>query len=191
MKKIILTLLLMTSPLVFAEQTANETLLSGAITHGGFGGPEFKLSQVNGETNYLTGGKGAWLVNKQYYLGGGGYALMKRMDKNGRLYEFGYGGLIVGCIGAPTKLWHYSADVLMGGGGVSEFNNAATQVSGDRGDTVFVLEPRIYGTLNLTPFAELNLGAGYRWVREVDRTVFGSNDLNGWVITANVMFGHF
>ena len=44
-----------------------ETFFQGEIASGGFGGPELRISQIDGETNLLMGGKGAWLIDHQFY----------------------------------------------------------------------------------------------------------------------------
>ncbi|MDH4275957.1 MAG: hypothetical protein OEW08_13060, partial [Gammaproteobacteria bacterium] len=146
------------SQIVYAEGV-RENLLGSSVEHGGFGGPQFSVTQLQGETNYLMGGKGAWLMNHAFYIGGGGFASMIGMDKHNASYDFGYGGLIAGYIGNPNKLVHFAVDVLLGGGGVTGRNERSGGMM--RADSVLVFEPKVYAAVNLAEHAQLNLGVGY------------------------------
>jgi hypothetical protein len=86
---------------LFAQE---ETLLgSGEVTHGGFGGPVFKYAQIKGEPAILVGGRGGWILNHTFIIGGGGYGLANDIKANNPLIiapgitkpylNFGYGGL--------------------------------------------------------------------------------------------------
>lgn len=82
---------------------------------GGFGGPELRLTQLDNETNYLMGGKGAWLVDHRFYLGGAGFGSTKTIgDTNMRL---GYGGVMLGYIFPSTKIHTVSVELVAGAGG--------------------------------------------------------------------------
>ena len=50
----------------------DEQLVSGKIESGGFGAPVWKITQINGETAMLTGGRGGWIINHTFVIGGGG-----------------------------------------------------------------------------------------------------------------------
>src|SRR3989339_1042733 len=55
----------------FAQE---RTLLGdGEITSGGFGGPEIKLSTLYDKSALMIGGKGGWIINHKFSIGGGGY----------------------------------------------------------------------------------------------------------------------
>ena len=52
-----------------------ETLLSGNIESGGFGGFVVRFSEIGGAFAVLAGGRGGWIINHTFVLGGGGYGL--------------------------------------------------------------------------------------------------------------------
>ena len=176
------------SQFVLADDV-RENLLGSAVVHGGFGGPEFQVTKLNGDASYMMGGKGAWLLNHTYYVGGAGHGSTMTTAKNGVDYDFGYGGLVVGCMGSPNKLLHYAADITFGGGGINERTYHHSSSVG-RPDAVFVVEPKIYMAVNLAEHAQLNIGAGYRYVDQV-APPFSSGDLSSWVVSTNVVFGRF
>ena len=90
--------------------SGEQTLISGDIEHGGYGGPVFKFTQIgpNQDYGYLVGGQGGWIINHQFVLGGGGYGLSNNIPADwlpespdlyptfGTQYlNFGYGGLFL------------------------------------------------------------------------------------------------
>ena len=73
MKKYLLILMIcFTSTQVMAQ---TQTLISGDIKHGGYGGPVLKVTQINGDTGLMVGGRGGWIINDTFCLGAGGYGL--------------------------------------------------------------------------------------------------------------------
>ena len=70
MRKLVATLL--TALIVCPALARADTLISGDIEHGGFGGPIFRITSLNGQTVALSGGRGAWLVNSMFSIGGAG-----------------------------------------------------------------------------------------------------------------------
>lgn len=155
-----------------------QTLISGPIENGGFGGPVVKFSQVNDKFAVLVGGYGGWLINHTFMIGGGGFGLANEIrglqaaqllygtGDNLRL-QFGYGGLMLEYIGESAKLIHFYVSTLVGVGAVDYqyingyqpyFDNSATA------SVVFVLEPSANVELNVSRFFRLGAGAGYRLV---------------------------
>lgn len=61
-------------PATGAAQEA-ETLLGGGTTSGGFGGPATAFTTIHGDFAILVGGRGGWIVNHSFVLGGAGYGL--------------------------------------------------------------------------------------------------------------------
>ncbi|MBN1426023.1 hypothetical protein JXA88_15850, partial [Candidatus Fermentibacteria bacterium] len=56
-------------------QEQPETLLKGPIENGGFGGLVVKFSQLADQTAVFVGGRGGWILNHTFVIGGGGYGL--------------------------------------------------------------------------------------------------------------------
>ena len=197
---------------MFSAQAQEETLLSGGLESGGYGGPAVRFSPVKGEFGILVGGYGGWLVNHSLLIGGGGYGLVNeiRAEKtaedlysyNGRpLYlNIGYGGLVLEYILAPTRVAHVYASALIGAGGV----NYRRSFMNDDGwdpypgstfsdtDTFFILEPGLFVELNVTSWFRLSLGGTYRYVTGINHLVGISNsDIGGPSGGITLKFGSF
>lgn len=174
--------------LVFSTQSYSqerESLFKGKVSSGGFGGPEMRISELDGESNALMGGKGAWLINHEYYLGGAGFGSINTLGTEN--YDFGYGGIMLGYIMKPQNIINFSAEIIAGAGGLSK----RTDIGDDDADVLWVIEPAIYAGLNLTDFAKVTVGLSYRSVHGSGTVGISNSDLSG--ISANIalMFGKF
>ena len=177
---IILTLLL-----VFFYSTVHaverETLLAPQkYESGGFGGPTISFTQLNDKSTWGLGGKGAWLVNHAYYIGGGGYNTFLNESNNDGILQ--HEGLILGFVGRPNRIFHYSVELLIGGGQLIIDQQ-------DDFDAVFAAEPQAYLSINLATFAVLNVGVSYRYISGSNNNTYSSSDLSGAAFNINVMFG--
>ncbi len=205
MKKAILILVFgLLAIQVFA---AEETLFSGELSHGGFGGPVVKFSQVNGINSVLAGGRGGWIINHSLIIGGGGYGLVNNIKAPGVYVDgvqanlvFGYGGLELEYISRPNRLVHYSMYMLIGGGGIS--NTIFDEVGEDyenhhhynhdiENDEIWVIEPALNVTLNVTSFFRISAGAGYRYVTGANLTGTSNSDLSNTAFNLTFRFGKF
>jgi hypothetical protein len=178
-----------------------ETLISGSVTQGGYGGPVFTYSRVLGRDAILFGGRGGWIANHHFVFGAGGFALVSRVPapadasdfgEDLRL-EFGYGGLWFEYTFLPEKLVHASIGTLIGGGAV-DYSRIRRTLSEDRvveSDVVFVVDPVIAAELNILPVLRLSLGVGYRYVGSVDLTGLREEDLSGFTGSVMLKFGRF
>jgi len=172
----------------FAQE---ETVLSGGIRSGGFGAPVVKFSEVNNSFAVFAGGRGGWIINSTFVIGGGGYGLSNDIvpDETSspfdpfRRIDMGYGGLELEYIGMSDKLVHYSVYVLIGGGGVS--------YQGPISDGFFVLEPAANVEVNLTRWFRINGGVGYRFVSGVELPGLTNSDLSAFAGSLTFKFGSF
>ena len=74
MKRLVPVLaLLFTSPLAAQEV---ETVLTEPTSHGGFGGPVMAFTSIRGVFGVMLGGRGGWIINHQFVIGGRGAALV-------------------------------------------------------------------------------------------------------------------
>lgn len=167
--------------------TQERTLVGDGIESGGFGAPVVKLTQVHGELGVLAGGRGGWVINHIFVLGGGGYGLANDVWVQGLFPEprlqFGYGGLELEAIIASNSLIHFTVAGLVGGGGV--------RLGLDPTDAVFVMEPQATVEINVTRFMRLNLGGGYRWVMDVDIPYLTNGDFSAPFGALGLKFGKF
>jgi len=178
----IAVLLASASPLLAQERT----LIGGGFDSGGFGAPVVKFSQIDGEFALFVGARGGWIIDHTFVLGGGGYGLSNDIDRNDdgvRDFEFGYGGLELEYINSSDDLIHFTAYLLVGGGGLS--GTAVIE------EAVFVLEPALNGELNVTDYFRFHAGAGFRWVSGVDSPGLDGSDLSSFHAQVTLKFGTF
>jgi hypothetical protein len=182
-------------------QPEMETLISGDIAKGGYGGPLLMYSRVLDRDALFFGGKGGWIVNHRFVLGGGGFGMTTRVPapagapevgEDLRL-EFGYGGVWLEYIFLPEKVFHATVGTLLGGGGVSynrlrRTDRAAREVESD---TVFIIDPVLSAEVNVIRFLRVSAGVGYRYVGSVDLTGLRKEDLSGFTASVMLRFGRF
>jgi len=189
--------------MAFAQE---ETLLgSGKITSGGYGAPVIKYTQIKGEPAILVGGKGGWIINHSFIIGGGGYGLVNNIDANNTFaamlsepyLNFGYGGLELEYIVQSDQMVHFSVNTLIGAGGVSyrpsffdehrdNWNNWDSP-----SDAFFVFEPGANVELNVIDFFRINAGVSYRLISGVNFDDLKNSDLAGISGVLTFKFGKF
>lgn len=176
-----------------APALADEKTLLGdmsEIDHGGFGGPVVRFTQIDGAFAVLTGGRGGWIIDHRFVVGGGGYGLATRHKAkglagiSGQDLEMGYGGGILEFIIASDQLIHCSTEVLIGAGGV-------TTAEGSEEDAFFVAEPGVNLMLNITKFFRMGFGASYRFTAGANFGDLDSGDLSGGAAVLTFKFGSF
>jgi hypothetical protein len=214
-KHFCIILLILLSTALFAQQdsTANqvETLLSGKIESGGYGGPLIKLGQILGKTGFFVGGQGGWIINHRFVLGGKGYVLVNPVEIEGLQnihVGFGCGGVLLKYICNSDKLVHVTFESMIGLGGVY---NDVTDYSKDHdpidytGDAGLVLEPGINIELNVAKHFRINAGITYLFVNGIEydpgapyQDVIGTDyshvsdsDLGGMSVLLSFEFGVF
>ncbi|MFC1619184.1 hypothetical protein ACFL45_04485 [Candidatus Neomarinimicrobiota bacterium] len=196
MKKSMLVVILMAaSTLSFAQQ---QTLVSGHVDHGGFGGPAFALTQITGETGILTGGHGGWIIDHVVYLGGGGYGLINEIpfgqSESGeeQFLSFNYGGLVLGGILGSDRLIHLTAHAMLGTGTVGyRYHDLDFENIDGASDLIYVLEPTVNVEMNVMKFFRIGAGASYRYVLGVDSEGLTDEDLSGLSAMLILKFGKF
>jgi hypothetical protein len=212
MKKLlsILAVIIFTSACTFAQE---ETLIgNGEVSNGGFGGPVVKYTQINSKSAVLVGGRGGWIINHSFIIGGGGYGLVNNIQSNSTIWSpffndkpyinFGYGGLELEYIIQSDKLLHFSVITLIGAGGVSyrdnlwddEWDNDSDDDDDDwdsPNDEFFVFEPGANLELNIASFFRINAGVSYRFISGVNMVDLSNNDLAGPAASLTLKFGSF
>jgi hypothetical protein len=178
-----------------------ETLISDDISSGGYGGAVLMYSRILERDTLFFGGKGGWIINHHFVLGGGGFAMITRVPPPAGApdigedlrTEFGYGGLWLEYIFLPDKLVHGSIGTLLGGGSVaySRIRRTERQDREVENDVVFVAEPVISVEMNISRFLRLSAGAGYRHVGSVNLTGLRREDVSGFTGSVMLKFGRF
>ena len=180
-------------------ETLEQTLISGEIESGGFGGPVLKVTEFNGDVGLLVGGRGGWIINHTFVLGGGGYGLTTDIDAPMRYHylNVGYGGGIVEYIVLSDKLIHFSVNTLIGAGGVNYRErywdwDDDLDLDLDDADDFFVVEPGVDLMLNVAPVFRVGVGVSYRHVYGIDELKgLSDSDMSGLSTTFTFKFGKF
>lgn len=183
-----------------------QTLIDGDVSHGGFGGPAIKVSNVAGDPGHWVGGGGGWIINlnEQHALslGGGGYGLVTEHsvtfvtepdfgnpDEDYYIHN-GYGGFKFEYINHSHRLLHATFSSLIGGGGLST-RQADYSYDNDDPDPYFVFEPMANVEVNMTEFMRITAGVGYRYTSGINSAGFDDSDFSGITGTVTFKFGKF
>lgn len=137
--------------------------------------PDFKVTEVDGDTGQLAGGYVGWLVEDQLLVGGAAYWLANGPDDA----EMTYGGLLIGWTTSAERRIQFGARSLIGvgratlGTDVTRFarfgarrgspapaEGATVRVRGR--DDFFVFEPQLTLITQLNEQLGITWGAGYR-----------------------------
>ncbi len=192
-KNLAIAVILTSATLVAQEQT----LLGRNMTHGGFGSWGAQVSQVNGETAYLSTSRLSWLINHRYSLGLGGYNLIGSVDgpltlaSKSRFINLDLGGIELGYIFAPDKVIHGSFRVLTSLGQVSYHNSDPDTPWQGEEDLISSIVPSVDLMVNVTSFIHMGITASYRLINGVDLDGLTNSDLSGPSIGAVIQFGKF
>lgn len=180
-----------------AQAQTTETLFSGNITHGGFGGPVVKIGEVAGSTGVWLGGRGGWIINLDrdhaISLGGAGYGLVTNHSTpidNDLFALNAYGGFDIEYTNQSTRLVHFTASALLGAGGLMLRDRNFEDVQDDV-DSYFVFEPALQAELNVTHFFRITAGASYRMTSGISRFGFSDSDFSGLNGVITFKFGKF
>ena len=163
-----------------------QTLISGEIESGGTGGPILKFTGVSDTFCVLLGGRGGWIINHMFMLGGGGYGLVSDVFISGNKLHMGYGGFYAEYIINSDALVHFTVGSLIGMG------NVHFDPEGSDSRSYFVLEPEANVELNVVTFFRVCAGVSYRFAIGVSGPG-GLNDAALSGLSANLFFkfGHF
>jgi len=197
MKKVMIPIIILLLSLsAFGD---DETLISGEIESGGYGGLEVKFASLNGEWEVLVGGRGGWIINHQFVLGGAGYGLATEGETSpgivypvpNYIFDMGYGGVLLGYISNSHRLVHVTLDVLIGGGGLSPRDDVFHDYNYDEDDAFFIIEPNVNFELNVSRKIRFAFGGGYRITSGVEYLDLDDDDISGTSINLMMKFGKF
>jgi len=222
MKSLLFVIFVLTTGWLMGQDESQEykTIFGKGIESGGFGAPEFKVSQVNNKTSLLFGGKGGWIINHKFVIGGAGYGMTSKNtfdytedleDLDGNMVfdstrtlnlSMGYGGVYLEFIMLPKKLFHLTFPLLIGSGGsdisAKTYYDANTvdpedwtQYEQIESTGFFILEPGVNVQLNMTKFMRLDLGVSYRFITGTDLQRLSNNDLSDFSFNLALKFGKF
>ncbi|MCO5250076.1 MAG: hypothetical protein M9949_01495 [Candidatus Kapabacteria bacterium] len=189
-----------------------ETLFGGdSVTWGGFGAPEFKLSEVNGEFALYLGGRGGVIINNSFIIGLAGYGVVTSHElenyhisgyaDSSAYLRVGYGGLYLGYTINPHKVVHITTGLIIGGGGAlytrayahheDDYESRNKQKFTYESSPFMVIEPSIGAELNITKFMRFEVGASYKIISYVELPVTKNSDISGLSGYITFKFGKF
>lgn len=178
---------------------ADETLIRGPVESGGFGAPVVKFSAIGDDFALFVGGRGGWVINHAFTVGGGGYGLVNEIESDYYIDTYGddevimhmgYGGLILEYVHLSHKLIHPAVATLIGGGGFG-YHDRIWRYEWERSDAFFVVEPELSVVLNVSEHFRVGLSASYRWVAGVDIEGIEDSDLSSFCGNLALKFGRF
>lgn len=185
-----------------------ETLFSGDVDHGGYGGVQVKASSVVGEPAVLVGGYGGWFIDHTLMVGAGGYGLVNNIaapSEAGLIRNrqpsigFGYGGPMLEFTGNSNSLVHYTVHVLVGAGGAGYYVRSGSDWDDDldvdfsdsNWDACFAAEIGAGVELNVASFFRINAGASMLFVNGIDLPGLTDSDISGPSAHLTLKFGKF
>ena len=185
MKKLLIIVFIMFMAVPFALSAGAKTLVPENFESGGYGGPVFKFTTVDGQFGFLMGGGGAWLINHRISIGGMGFGLATDLTTGGRALDMSYFGFDGGYVFFPDSVVHFTAHATIGWGEVSLRDPW-------EGDKFFVVEPNVDAEVNVLPWVRVCAGVSYRFATSVNGvTGINNRDLSGLAGTIFVKFGWF
>lgn len=193
MKHILIFGALLLSSSLFSQE--EKVLFDRATVHGGFGGPTFELTSMNGQTGMMFGGGGGVILG-DFFIGGFGQGGSFGEHQVGNfLYpiSMGYGGLWLGYVTPTWKAAHLYSSVKIAGGGVTlsqddDFDHSIYD------EAVFVAQPEIGLEVNLIKWFRVAFTANYRFVSGIQSNNLAgltNSDFNSVGGTVTLRFGHF
>ncbi|UCD37859.1 MAG: hypothetical protein JSW54_13730 [Fidelibacterota bacterium] len=193
MRTTIVTAIILAAALpIFAQE---EVLISGKVSHGGFGGASAKITQVSGQPGFMIGSRAGWIINHKFVLGTSNYNLLSRVDvpepgiADDLYLAMEYSGLEVEYIPDSDRLIHYSSHALFALGTIYLRDRNFHRYTND--DFIFAFEPSLSVTLNVVKFFRLSLSGSYRLVFGVESGGLENKDLSGPGAALTLKFGKF
>lgn len=183
----------------FAESEDLEKISSGFVV-----APDFKFSEMDGESANLLGAYAGWLTDRKLLLGAGAYWLTSGAGGA----DLTYGGALVEWFVQRNDRFNLSFRGLLGAGtgtlsvDVGDFPEPVFRNRRGRGDrfphqfpsTVrveegfFVAEPQANASITITQWLRLGVGAGYRLIGAASGL---ESRLRGPTASVSVQLGRF
>lgn len=181
-----------------APSHANRTIFGGTITNSGYGGVILKVSSFNEQSAIMTGGRGAFTINKRYTLGGSGFGIANSINISGtsedtcRQFKMGYGGLESGYILLSKKKVNMGISLLIAVGAAfwqKKPNSNSEKLFDDDFNIFPVLEQSLYGEVSLSRYMWLHAGISYRYVHHAHLDYMSYQNLRGFSCYIGLLFG--
>lgn len=215
----ILAFILIIPGLINAQEKGGDmqTLFGGQeLRSGGYGALELKGTQVLDEFGLMVGGRGGWIINSTFSIGGAGYGLTSTHTSNyitkgltanepeaGKVtyLRMGWGGFFFEYTNSSNSLLHFTANTFVGWGGASYTGNTTEMIGNDndegnknwvyKSSGFFVVEPGVTAEVNVAKLFRVAVGASYRIVSGLDLPEASNSDLSGFSVNVAFKIGYF
>ncbi len=177
----------------------SQYLIGSDLKVGGFGGPFVEIGTLANKFAVMTGGGGAVLFNRSFFIGGFGQGLSNDIFYNipfeGRRermkLEVGMGGIWTGYSVPASKVVHFIGQAKLGFGAAQLVPDNLDIVTGDNyaQENFVALCPQAGMEVNLAPWFRLSIEAGYRYFGGVDLP--SVDNLSGVYGALTLRFGWF
>ena len=172
--------------------------------HGGFGAVSFRASEFNSKDIVLIGFRGGWIINRAMAIGFEGYGIIPtaeydNIDPNSLLTSIavgGYGGMFIEPILYSNKVVHVTFPIAGGGGWLGyivDWEQNQNIYSNDLidDDVFWYVEPGAALELNVARNFRINMGATYRFSKDLELINTPSTGFDGWNYFLTLKFGSF
>jgi hypothetical protein len=182
----------------------------GKVKVSGFIAPIMEYSAMGDKFAFFMGGGGAILLNQTFFFGAYGEGLTTPYEKEmiiSPIYsyktiqriEWGHGGFWMGYIHRSQSPIHAGISSKFGWGTISPWeDDYKPNYSSEFADHVFVIIPQLEAEFNFFKWLKLNVGVGYRFVTDIDKSygwsdelIYNKKDFNKPQATMTLMFGIF
>jgi len=181
MKKYLLIIVVLVLVIPISAFAEEKTLIRNGFDNGGYGGPVVKFMSLGGDLGILVGGRGGWIINHMFVIGGGGYGLSNNITIDGNDLQMDYGGFEIEYIWRSDSILHFTVHTGIGWGKVEMLDGEYVS------DKFFYLEPTFNGEVNIMSWFRINAGVGYFWVDNIQGMPgLSSGDVRS--ITGNIVF---
>ena len=149
------------------EDDSTESLFSQGVNVTELWTPEIKINSIQGGIGTLAGIYGGALINKTYLVGISGGVNIGHPRVN-----YGYFGGIAQYIHNPSRLVHWSSQIVLAYGSTKDYENPKSGLLDNfwniSGIHFFIMEPGVNIEVNLSGRTSLVAGMSYRFVTGLD-----------------------
>jgi len=187
------------SDLIAQDENEPKTLFGNATpvnidNIGAFVAPSFGFTQMDGTSASLFNLRTGVSFNDKFSLGGYLSTSLNEIQPESETVPGVYmdywtaGGFLEYTL-LSNKLFHFTFPLYVGYGEVEMDNEPGDLDFGE--STFWQIEPTALLEVNLHKYARLNIGAGYRFVGQMDYRNFNQSDISGITAYAGLKFGLF
>ena len=178
------------------QTQTNQTIFRDNVRFGGFGGPAFIVSTIDGQLALFGGGRGGgsaiFASGQAIHFGGGGYRLLVPIKSTSSGIEtelaLSYGVFELEYVQNRRRAIHLSWALSLGSGSASEATDLETG-SLTNESRFFLIEPGIAINVNLAPNVRARAAAGYRLVSGTSVPNYSDQSLSDPSLMISFLFG--